>query len=1213
MSSSLPYQVLYQNQLQFNLGVPLATQNLVASYHHPSPIIVERVGGQHAIPSKIVTQKLQGSPEPTDRSAVNYSTLSEDQMEVLSQLARRDLKNRALQAQTASNNTSAATPPLRGKLQQYPTGKAQGIRSSRLNPQPRRSRAPLTVKETEKNRRFGAVQTPPPQRPVSHTRLAQDSSPYQRNATADTTQESDIFFPVKPTLPSEAHNLDEIAKLQQEMEGYLHFVGKIVNRAIDERSTDFLRPAMRGKQRDGYLIQEEGYDRARARVGEQNTRSVRNLYNLRQKVKQLQRDTAQADFNKPAKKSQLSAQLVVIYRGVTKSVQTFVNQLPYQDLATGLPSHFYELALLLRQLTGLVSLTRSGSQAGTGEGELLALLETVEALNAKWSVQQRGQGPKPVEKKEKKSAVAKGWVSDTKVDKDIFLTKDKPSSVITLNQTHKKALSGAVKKQQPTKQTRSRPQVRMPAGKENRRGFTYRGRRDELRSGIAALLNQHETRDELSGNGGPPRPVAWEVDISRKHQKQDPRKGYLLPSDLLEKRERAQRAVELSNQRDWNFAEATASSRLKTSLRPSSAPPSPDKHVNFDLDKKSPVPWIPSGSSASCSPHSTRSRSASLEQRSPFYVRDLDGRDVRNIFQEQQKTKKSQRTDSEIPQFGYQSLPTDKKLRSADVSNSFIDEVEHRLLARMMGQQMRGDNRVRQSHTIEDRSSGRLDGTADTTGDLYSELGDDTLNTTSPEDLVTREAVSLMDAPTLENVKLRLRQMQHEQKEIRQRWSSLKFYDFNSKSKIFSASEIQSHWPRDPPALELGRPVKTSQREPTNLPVNKEVVEVPLIFTKPVGSSSRPIHYLHTVYQGGAGDRDEGDCPLTMASLQQPQKRLLTLKQTTAERIAADRSRFESYLKRQSYHPSGKFDPWALVDEVSDEILMDCLMEISEEVEGINEEIANFMYKSEFMVEQTQSPASEAVYEVANEAPRPQPRSPKLSPQGFAGEGDRLTQHPGTLRPVMHRNIRGKSATEFAAQGDHGDLHLSLSNDHLIISERGSPVERPLVTPRSPGGALRASQTSPLGLQRSMTSPPSVKAKSPPSHGGGIGTGSSHLWRNSPVSPTGSVNQVFGSQSPTPRSPHVSSPGEGGRYTPRGGAGQRSPLRGRRSPMREGRKSLQVSASEPLLDDVSHLLHNKESSEEEEASLRSHEEVGDDDDEENYSNEDFEDVTDVEL
>ena len=49
----------------------------------------------------------------------------------------------------------------------------------------------------------------------------------------NTTQVSDIFFPVKPSLPSEAHNSDEIVKLQQEMEEYLHFVEKIVHRAIE--------------------------------------------------------------------------------------------------------------------------------------------------------------------------------------------------------------------------------------------------------------------------------------------------------------------------------------------------------------------------------------------------------------------------------------------------------------------------------------------------------------------------------------------------------------------------------------------------------------------------------------------------------------------------------------------------------------------------------------------------------------------------------------------------------------------------------------------------------------------------------------------------------------------------------------------------------------------------------------------------------------------
>ena len=51
------HQVPYQNQLQFNLGVPLTTKNLAAQHQHPRPILVERVGGQHAIPSKLSPRK----------------------------------------------------------------------------------------------------------------------------------------------------------------------------------------------------------------------------------------------------------------------------------------------------------------------------------------------------------------------------------------------------------------------------------------------------------------------------------------------------------------------------------------------------------------------------------------------------------------------------------------------------------------------------------------------------------------------------------------------------------------------------------------------------------------------------------------------------------------------------------------------------------------------------------------------------------------------------------------------------------------------------------------------------------------------------------------------------------------------------------------------------------------------------------------------------
>lgn len=61
MSSSAPYQVVYKNQLQFNLGVPLTAQNLAVRFSRPSPIFVERIGGQHGLPATVVPKQISGS------------------------------------------------------------------------------------------------------------------------------------------------------------------------------------------------------------------------------------------------------------------------------------------------------------------------------------------------------------------------------------------------------------------------------------------------------------------------------------------------------------------------------------------------------------------------------------------------------------------------------------------------------------------------------------------------------------------------------------------------------------------------------------------------------------------------------------------------------------------------------------------------------------------------------------------------------------------------------------------------------------------------------------------------------------------------------------------------------------------------------------------------------------------------------------------------
>lgn len=93
----------------------------------------------------------------------------------------------------------------------------------------------------------------------------------------------------------------------------------------------------------------------------------------------------------------------------------FVNQLPYQDLRGGLPSHYHELSLLIRQLTmlsaqipltdpqtskesreknvGGVVKVRKDSQEGSSreetsdiQNDLMAMLDRVEVSCSEWLV-----------------------------------------------------------------------------------------------------------------------------------------------------------------------------------------------------------------------------------------------------------------------------------------------------------------------------------------------------------------------------------------------------------------------------------------------------------------------------------------------------------------------------------------------------------------------------------------------------------------------------------------------------------------------------------------------------------------------------------------------------------------------------------------------------------------------------------------------------------
>ena len=84
--------------------------------------------------------------------------------------------------------------------------------------------------------------------------------------------------------------------------------------------------------------------------------------------------------------SQAYLRLTTVNKSAVKLLQTFINQLPQQDLHSGLPSHFSELANLVRQVTLLSagasldgdSKAKEGKKLSPVGSDLIAMVDQVE-------------------------------------------------------------------------------------------------------------------------------------------------------------------------------------------------------------------------------------------------------------------------------------------------------------------------------------------------------------------------------------------------------------------------------------------------------------------------------------------------------------------------------------------------------------------------------------------------------------------------------------------------------------------------------------------------------------------------------------------------------------------------------------------------------------------------------------------------------------------
>lgn len=211
------------------------------------------------------------------------------------------------------------------------------------------------------------------------------------------------------------------------------------------------------------------------------------------------------------------------------------------------------------------------------------------------------------------------------------------------------------------------------------------------------------------------------------------------------------------------------------------------------------------------------------------------------------------------------------------------------------------------------------------------------LQSIEDDDNIKDEAVTMHHNPTLENIYQRLEQMELEQNDIRRRWGTLHFEEEEEGLSLRKARKIEK--PSGPVALEITRKDPSASHSTRAYDKN---TDAPIIFTK---SAPAPQFSQRATVVETEEDLDS-DLPLGLPL--RSGKIRLKLPDTAVRDIHSNLEKYERYLKKTSHQAHGKFDPWKLVEEISDQVLSECLKEIEKELEDVEENIVHQVCKSEF-------------------------------------------------------------------------------------------------------------------------------------------------------------------------------------------------------------------------------------------------------------------------
>ncbi|MBN3318883.1 MOONR protein, partial [Atractosteus spatula] len=252
-----------------------------------------------------------------------------------------------------------------------------------------------------------------------------------------------------------------------------------------------------------------------------------------------------------------------------------------------------------------------------------------------------------------------------------------------------------------------------------------------------------------------------------------------------------------------------------------------------------------------------------------------------------------------------------------------------------------------------------------------------------------RAAQAMQEAPTLENMLLRMEEMeadplcpptewrvlqsdlshclslQKDHEAVRQRCAHIAYSDARFWAEEDRAGTVRSpvnNRPVSPRPIRVTRPVLRQE------PVVDIVLEPP-VETERGSSLSLPASALQS--QQGEGRQELSVSEISvdgLSSLTRPQRpptqatekcgTLLSLPVGMQNHIQRYCERYEAYLRLISHEALGNFNPWAIADSLAEELMSEALDEVAAEFQDVCEEYAEAVFTSEFL-QPTESPASQ--------------------------------------------------------------------------------------------------------------------------------------------------------------------------------------------------------------------------------------------------------------